>query len=70
MKTGHFLRCYRPLTQQERPRVEQTKQQNSQLTLRPEEKMTRAICSPDTACGEPEGVDGDGGNVLLFGSEG
>lgn len=33
-------------------------------------KKTKAIRSPDTACGEPEGVDGDGGKVLLFGSEG
>lgn len=28
------------------------------------------IPSPETACGEPEGVDGDGGKALLFGSEG
>lgn len=33
-------------------------------------KKTKAIRSPDIACGEPEGVDGDGGKVLLFGSEG
>lgn len=28
------------------------------------------IPSPDTAWGDPDGVDGDGGKVLLFGSEG
>lgn len=35
-----------------------------------EKKKHRTILVPDTACGEPDGVDGEGGKALLFGSEG
>lgn len=27
-----------------------------------------SVAAPDTACGEPDGVDGDGGKALLLGS--
>lgn len=59
--------------QQQWPHVEQTQLQNSQVTLKPgakRKKKTGVFPSPETACGEPEGVDGDGGKALLFGSEG
>lgn len=60
-----------PLHNRKDPLLNQQTLQSSQLSLRPQEKMSIAIIPlPDTACGEPEGVDGDGGKVLLCGSEG
>lgn len=34
------------------------------------EALERSHHSPDIAWGEPAGVDGDGGKVLLLGSDG